>query len=440
MRAAPARTLVQPPLTERLRRTIGAPLRRMPAHLGVALACLVCALGAAGTALVTGEAPQRLWGWWAAAGYLVAGAVAIATRRSALAVRIAVAGSVLLPALVLVAGGISQPEVGVIERSAQLLVDTGSPYSAHPVTTYDVNPYLPAMSLFGLPRAVLGATGLGDPRWWFLVVFAACFLAADRIVGRRRGGELVLWVLLACPFVAVQAVAAGDDLPVVGLLCLAIALAADGREAQAGLVLGIASALKASAWPAVVVVAVLVVARFGWRRAARLGTNAVAVLVGVTLPVLVGPTGRAMIAQAAGFPMAQDSLKSPADAPTPGVLLANGGPMLRLAGDALLLLTVLALCTWLTTRPPRTAFRAAGAAAVALTAAALVLPTSRFGYVVYPIVFTVFALRARRVPARPDPTEPLLPALHVPVLGGNGPRSVEARQPGSGSDLRVPRS
>ncbi|MBN9375772.1 MAG: hypothetical protein J0I40_10345 [Cellulomonas sp.] len=162
---------------DRARRAVVAWLDRTPAYLGVAGALAVCAVIALGMAVVTDQQAHRIWGLLAAAGYLVAGVAALRTRRPIAGVRIAVAGSVLLPTLVLVVAGISQPEVGVVERSARLLVDTGSPYLAQPTTTYDVNPYLPLMSLFGIPRLVFPHIGLGDPRWWFLLVFCACFVA-----------------------------------------------------------------------------------------------------------------------------------------------------------------------------------------------------------------------------------------------------------------------
>lgn len=392
---------------DRARRAVGRWLARTPAYLGVAAACAVCALVALGLAIVTDQTAHRLWGLLAAAGYLAAGVAALRTRRPITGVRVAAAGSVLLPTVVLVVAGISQPEVGVVERSARLLVETGSPYLAHPAATYDVNPYLPLMALFGLPRLVMPHIGLGDPRWWFLLVFCVCFVAADRLARHAQGTEAVLWAVIACPLLALHASVGGHDLPVVGLLCLSLALAARGRMSQAGLALGVACALKASAWPAVAVIAALVVARWGWRHAGRFALNAGAVVVGTALPVLVGTTGMAMVAQAAGFPMAESGIDSPAAAPTPGVLLAHGGPAAKVAGYALMLLVAGALVAWLVVRPPRTLARAAGFLALALAAASLVLPTSRGGYLLYPVALLVLALRGRRRVPGPTSGRPL---------------------------------
>ncbi|HWB37647.1 MAG TPA: hypothetical protein VHA75_16655, partial [Rugosimonospora sp.] len=146
------------------------------------------------------------------------------------------------------------------------------------------------------------------------------------------------------------------------------------------------------------------------------------VLVGVSLPVLVGPTARAMIDQAAGFPMAENGIASPAAAPTPGVLLAHGGPVAKIAGYALMLLVAAALVAWLVARPPRTPARAAGFLALALAAAALVLPTSRGGYALYPVILLVLALRSRHRASGPPIGRPLWSTTRwdqlVPALPG----------------------
>lgn len=373
-----------------------AALRGAPAHLLVAAGCGVSAIIAIVLSLVTDQTPHRIWGLIAAAGYAAAGAAALTTRRPLTGLRVAALGTVLVPMVVLVVSRLAQPEVGVVERSARLLVTTGSPYDPHPIGVYEVNPYLPVMSFFGLPRLMFPDNGAGDARWWFLLVFVVTFVAADRLARRGRGTEAALWAVLASPVVALPAAVGGHDLPVVGLLCLSIALAGRGSVPQAGLVLGVACALKASAWPALAVVGALVVVRYGWRHAGRFVANALAVLAGTVIPVLVSPTARAALAQVAGFPMGTGTIASPASAPTPGVLLAHGGAVARFAGYLLLGVVAAALVAWLVLRPPHTLASAGAFLAVALTAAALVLPTSRGGYLLYPAVLGTLALRGRR--------------------------------------------
>ena len=370
-----------------------ATLAVTPRHLLVAVVCAVAALVAATLALATDQPAHRIWGLLATAGYLGGAVTALRSGRVVAGLRVAVAGAVALPTAVLVVTRMAQPEVGVVERSARTLLETGSPYLEHPVTVDGVNPYLPGMSLFGLPSLAPSLGGLGDARWWFLAAFVGTLIVAERVARGGPGTEALLWAVLAFPAVAVQVAVAGHDLPVVGLLCLSLALAARGRATVAGLALGVACSLKASAWPAVAVIGVLVLMRSDWRRAARFAAVALAVTAAAVLPVLLGPTGGAMMEQVAGFPMRAGAILSPASAPTPGVLLAAGGPQARLIGYALLALAVGACAGWLVMRPPRTAARAAWMLALALTAAALVLPTSRAGYVLYPVVLAAVAVR-----------------------------------------------
>jgi hypothetical protein len=59
-------------------------------------------------------------------------------------------------------------------------------------------------------------------------------------------------------------------------------------------------------------------------------------------------------------------------------------------------------------RPPRTAAAASVICGVGLLAATLLLPATRFGYLLYPAAFLVWAA-AFRVPARREPDGPASP-------------------------------
>lgn len=386
----------------------------------------VTGLSAVGTGLfaaVTTTDSHRIWAVLATAGYLAASATAAWPARSTAAVlRVAGIGAALLPTLVLVVARIRQPEVDVIERSARVLLDTGSPYLAVPEQLADVNPYLPAMAVFGLPRQLLGDTVLADARLWFLAAFLAALVPAARARLPRaadpapgsvaalldRPSDLV-WAVLACPFVALPAAVGGHDLPVVGLLCLGMALAARLGAVPAGLALGAAAALKQSAWPGVAVAVALLAVLAGPAAARRCALVAGAAVVAVLLPVLLGPAGRSALGQLAGFPLAASQFVSPATSPTPGVLLANGGPAARLVGLALLVGAVLAIAVALVRRPPRGLAQAAAFLALSETVAALVLPTSRFGYVVYPAVLLLWAIPLSAGRRKQRPVRPALP-------------------------------
>ncbi len=374
-------------------------LRAVPAHLAVAVGCGLAAVAAVAFAVVTGLDSHRIWGVLAALGYLTGAGTAWRTGRAGVGLRVAAVGAALVPATALVVAGIRQPEVDVVERSARVLLDTGSPYLAAPGGLADVNPYLPGMTVFGLPRLLFGDSALGDARLWFLAAFLVA-LGAALAVSR---GRPVVWAVLACPLVALPVAVGGHDLPVVGLLCLGLALAARGRPEAAGAVLGMAAILKQSAWPGIVVAVALLAATAGAPAARRCALVSCAVLAAVLVPVLLGPTGAAALAQIAGFPLGTVGIASPATSPTPGVLLAGAGPVGQALGFALLAAAVGGLTTWLWRRPPSQLAGAAAFLALAETVAVLVLPTSRAGYLVYPVVLLLFAHSVRT----PEP-EPLL--------------------------------
>src|SRR5215471_11930082 len=195
----------------------------------VACAFAVSAVFAAITALTSFNAPERVWGTCAAVSYGVAAVTAAAVRRRgvSLAVLAGLGGAVAAPLAWMAVTGMAQPEVGVIIRSAGMLVHQGTPYlspaalaAAHTWRAYD--PYLPALIAFGVPRA-LGGGLLTDPRIWFGIAFVAAFGAAVRIT---RVPRPVWWTVLvtASPVVALPLAVGGDDLPVLGLICLGLAL------------------------------------------------------------------------------------------------------------------------------------------------------------------------------------------------------------------------
>ncbi|NED80093.1 DUF2029 domain-containing protein [Streptomyces sp. SID11233] len=362
-----------------------------------------CAAAALLLALLSGLAPHRIWGASAAVGY--ASAVWPAGRgRHRTAAALAAVGAVGLPLLVLVLMGRAQLEVDVVAHSAQLLLTTGSPYASDPVAVADFDPYLPAMALFGIPHALFGAGPLTDPRLWT----GAAFLGALALCARRPP----LLALAACPLVALPLAVGGVDLPVAGLMCLGLSLAGRDRPAAAGLVTGLAAALKWTAWPALPVVVVLLMSmrRGGTAgRGAPLRCGLVAVL---TTAVLVLPAAlrdpASFGTHVVGYPLGLTDAVSPAATPFPGHLLAAGLPGGRTVALVLLLCCALAVAGSLVVRPPGTAPAAALRLALGLCLATALMPATRFGYLVYPLVLAVWAASQRGraqhgTAARPDP-------------------------------------
>jgi len=330
-------------------------------------------------ALVTSNPLHRTWGIFAACSYLLAAMVVLVLKARGVdaALLISLAGALVLPLGLMAADRLQQPEVRVINKSASLLVHHGTPYlgpaalaAAHSPNIFD--PYLPLMTLFGVPRALLGFSVLTDPRIWFGVGFMVIFAAALTVVGAR---DVVRWTVLvtASPVIAFSLAVGGTDVPVLAFICLGLA----------GLALGISCAMKATAWPALLVAVVLVLVRDGRRAAWILSGTAVAVFAAIVGPVAVlGP--RALVQNTISFPLGLASIKSQAVSPLPGRLLVETGQAGHLIAVALLALACLGIIVSLATRPPRTVPAATWRIVIGLSLMFVLAPATRFGYFLYP--------------------------------------------------------
>ncbi|GAB7077147.1 MULTISPECIES: glycosyltransferase 87 family protein [Streptomyces] len=387
----------------------------------------MAAVWAAAFPVVSSLGPHRVWGASACVGYLCA-AVAVLSRRSlgrAVSVWIAGIGAVLVPLVVLVLTGGAQSEVGVVERAGLLTVRQGTPYLADPQAVVEVTPYLPGMALFGLPGAVV-ADGweplryLGDARLWCAAAFLGCLWAAGRVLGARarpRGtGQLVGAALIASPVVALPLAVSGVDLPLTGLLCLALALAARHRPVAAGLALALACSLKWTAWPALAVVAALLAHRAGLGAALRGTGVAVAGTVLAVLPSALLAPGP-LVEQVFAFPTGRGEWETPAASPLPGRLLADLGPFGWYAAMTLLAAGGVAVAVSLWVRPPAGLVPAADRLAVGLCTAFLLAPAGRFGYLALPVLLSVWA-RLAEAPSR------VAPARSRVVAAGSAARPV----------------
>jgi len=409
-------------------------LRWMRHERGDALIYAALAVFAAVTAAGSGIPSHRNWGAIAAPGY--AGGVVLAlagyfaVRHFGHAVRrpirlgvlaLVTLTAVLLPMLLLVglraAGetGTSVGEVPVIEASGGRLLGSGSPYAdlaelavAH--STHAYYPYLPAMALFGLPRAVVGASAVTDVRVVFLL--ASVVLLAVAFALRRwsqppsiRGLQL----LLLTPLLALPVATGGDDVPVLALLILGFVLAERRAVGWAGAAVGVAAAMKLTAWPVIAVLAVALVVVLGWRPAARFVGTAALVVAGFVVPYLVADPDR-LVEHLFRFPFGMTELRTPAASPMLGYWIERAGPYGHQAALGLLLVAGALFVGYLVRRPPRSVPSAALLASVGLSLAFVLAPSTRFGYFVYPVVLGAWWLTAR-APARPSPEEELAAEL-----------------------------
>jgi hypothetical protein len=365
-------------------------------------------------ALTSSEPVHRIWGEIAACGYtaaLVCVLLPDLVLATALAIGAALLGALVVPLSVLAAQGKRQPEVDVITRAASLLIHHGTPYesAAQLAATTDpnaYNPYLPVMSLFGLPRAIFGGGLLTDPRVWFALVFIVAFgwaLRAGGAVGAWRWTALVT----ASPIVALELSAGGDDGPMVAFLCLGFALLTTrSRHAVtwSGLALGLAAGMKATTWPALAVAFALLVTRDGWRAAARFALVALAVVAACVAPFLTDP--KSLLDNTIKFPLGLAGIRSDAASPLPGHLIAGLGHAGHTVVVVLLILAAVAVAAILVTRPPATVPRAVALLAGAMTLMFTLAPSTRFGYFIYPgtlalwLLAVVTAQRARQKATR----------------------------------------
>jgi hypothetical protein len=202
------------------------------------------------------------------------------------------------------------------------------------------------------------------------------------------------------PICALTLATGGDDLPVLALCLLALAWCAADRFGAAGLAVGAAAACKLFAFPVVAVLAVLAIATGRGRRFLP-GALGLPILVLIP-PFLVD--GNAFVENVIRFPLGHGIVTSPAQSPFPGYLISTGLPGGRYIAAALLVAAVAAIAVRLVRRPPRTAASAALVSGYGLLTAILLMPTTRFGYLLYPVSLLVWAPALRKPTASTAPS------------------------------------
>jgi hypothetical protein len=397
----------------------------------VSTACYAVFAGyAALVAVFSGPGQDRGWAVWAGAGY--AAALLLSRRRGAgraAALAASASGAVAGPLIWLAWRAPPTPDVRVVARSAVLLLQHGTPYlpAGHLASPIAYDPYLPGMTVFGLPGAFDLDGVAGDPRIWLCAVTGLLLVLAFRVAGRP---DAVHWGVfaVASPVLAFPLAVGVTDPPVLALICLTLALLGrapgrwpthwPGAGGQAGggpvwaaaVTLGVACAMKATAWPALPVLAAMLAARDGARTAIYFATRAAAAALGLT--VLLAPAAlaspAALVQNTMLFPLGLTAVRTPAASPLPGHLLATLGPAGRLAALSLLLAAGLAVAASLLIRPLAEPPAAARRLAVALALLFTLSPATRFGYFSYPIgLLGWLAIGHAGLPATAPPAAPV---------------------------------
>jgi hypothetical protein len=300
----------------------------------------------------------------------------------------------------------------VIEAGGERLWHTGTPYLGHAaISALPVNsqldaylPYQPAMALYGLPRAAFGVHWWTDARVFFAATLIATVTIAVRLIRAKAGSTAdpalirAVQAVTVLPICALTLATGGDDLLIVGFCVLAFAFAARDRFGAAGIAVGVAGAMKLFAWPVALVLLALAVSRR--RRAKEYALGAIGLPILVLIPAFIVDSGAA-VENVIKFPLGLTATKSPAASPFPGHLIADNVPGGKVIATALLLLAAIGIGAWLIRRPPRTAGDAAVVSAWGLLAAIAFIPASRFGYLLYPAVYAVWAPALRRADPLP---------------------------------------
>jgi hypothetical protein len=374
------------------------------------------AVYAGAVTIFSGGGADRIWAAWATAGYALAAILAIRSRGLALPLLTSLTVALLAPMTWLIVRAPATADVSVVTRSAALLLRTGSPYlpAGQLASWTSYNPYLPAMVIFGLPHAVGFPGLLGDPRLWLtaasLVLFAGAFwmVAPHRSAGCKPCRKMAAWCAVfavASPVLALPLAVGITDPPVIALICFALSCVARSqgpRSARlpvlAGVAIGVACAMKATAWPALAVIAALLAARDGMRVTARFVVTTL-----VTVAVLIAATAPGLLATPAGllqnlvlYPLGMTQQKTPAASPMPGHILAETGPAGHLAAIGLLVLAGLVIGASLVVRPPADVPAATRRLAIGLALMLILAPATRFGYFSYPVALLGWSAMASR--------------------------------------------
>jgi hypothetical protein len=278
---------------------------------------------------------------------------------------------------------------------------------------------------FGLVNATSGPPEFKDARvpltGFSLIVIAAALLVADT-TSRRRWR--IFQVVVILPSGALPMVTGGDDLPVIALMLLGLALATRRRPVSSGLAIGLAGTLKFTAWPLLILLVLGEWDRRGRRAVWRYSLAAVAVVVPV-LGIGVGLAPHAFILNAIRFPLGLTKVKSPAASPLIGQELVSLFPAAK--PELITILTLVGLVAvgyGLLRWTPTTPKSAAGFSGLSMLLATLLAPATRFGYLIYPLDLLTWAVLLSPLVSRTGDGSRDLGQGQEPLSGTSNSRSL----------------
>jgi hypothetical protein len=372
------------------------------------------AVFALGLGLTSRQGAQWQWGYLATAPYALCALVAyglhrLRLRRTTLVrvglLALVMLGSVAIPLGLEARWRVAQPEVGVIQRAGDNLSKDRNLYPSYDRHGKLINPiqglpayesffpYFPLMGVFGLPSAETHKTkGLTDPR---IAMSLLTLLASGLALGLLRASSKkkirVAQCLLALPTGALFLSTGGDDMPILALTLLGVVALQRRQNNFAGISLGLAAAMKLTAWP--MAFGALLVARDGRNRSAwaRVAAWIVAIVVVTVTPFAIRAPW-AFMSNVLAFPLGLTSVTSPAASALPGHILTT---LWAPAGHILAPVTFLVggyfMTKYLRRHWPLTLPQLLAILSVVFLTMMCVSTATRVGYLIYPLNFALWS-------------------------------------------------
>ncbi|MGD0055043.1 MAG: glycosyltransferase 87 family protein [Acidimicrobiales bacterium] len=362
----------------------------------------------------SGQGAQWQWGYLAVGPYLfiavLSWVLARVDLRRVLSVRVAllalvIVGTVAVPLGLEAHWRHSQPEIGVIKRSAGFVSKGKDPYRTYVKDGKVVNeipgrpayesffPYFPLMSVFGLPSALTHkGKGLTDPRIVMtLMTLIASALALSLLRASRQQKIRIAQVLIALPTGALFLATGGDDMPILALLLLGVAALQRHSNYLAGVSLGLAAAMKLTAWP--LAAGALLVARErdgrpAWR---KVGLIIACILVVTVTPFVLHAPG-AFISNVFAFPLGLAGVASPAASTLPGhILFSWWKPSGHILAPVTFVVGGYFVARYFQRHWPLNLSQLLGVMSLVTLVLMCVASATRIGYVIYPVNFALWS-------------------------------------------------
>jgi hypothetical protein len=372
------------------------------------------AVFALGLGMTSRQGAQWEWGYlaflpYAACALLAYGLRHVKSRRSSM-IRIALLTLVLLGSVAIPLGlearwRVAQPEVGVIQRAGDNLSKDRNLYPSYDKHGKLINaiagipkyesffPYFPLMGVFGLPSAETHKSkGLTDPRIAMsLLTLLASGLALGLLRSSTKKKIRVAQFLLALPTGALFLSTGGDDMPILALTLLGVTALQRRRNNFAGISLGLAAAMKLTAWP--MAFGALLVARDSkgrsdWR---RIALWVVAIVVVTVAPFAIRAPW-AFMTNVFAFPLGLTSVTSPAASALPGHILTTlWAPAGHILAPVTFLIGGYFMAKYLRRHWPLTLPQLLAILSLVFLTMMCVSSATRIGYVIYPLNFALWS-------------------------------------------------